>query len=375
MKQTSILTGSDVAKLLKDPSAENRAEAARKVSQAFSAGGLSDAERLIVEDIFRAMLHDTEQVVRQSLSENLKSDPTIPRDVAQALARDVASVALPMVEFSTLLKDEDLIEIIRAQSPQHQMAVARRASISTTVTDVLADTHNEDVVAAMVANEGAVLSESAYAKVLDEFGTSAKVNGPMALRKNLPLKVAERLITFVSDQLRDHLMVKHGNSANALTDMVLQAREKTILNMLQDGAVTTDVIDLVDQLYRQKQLTPTIVMRSLLMGDVIFFEASLARMADVPVKNAYKLIHDNGDRGLMALFQKCGLSVKLLDVARAAIKIADGLQLNSSDDREHFQQLMIERVLTQFGEQIDTENLDYFVTKLVSDHHGHHQAA
>lgn len=365
--QKSILTGSDVGKLLKDPSAKNRADAARKVSEAFSSGLVGDKERAIIEDIFKILVRDTEELVRRSLSESLKSDPNVPHDVALTLANDVASVALPMIEFSDVLSDRDLVEIIQAKPVEHQTAIARRGKVSATVADALADTHNQDVVAALVANEGADIGENTFIKVLDEFGSVESVGKSMVMRGNLPLRVSEKLVSLVSDNLREHLMINHPLSADALTDLVMRARETAIVGMLQGGTETRDVIDLVDELYRQKRLTPTIVMRALCMGDVTFFEASLSRMGNVPVQNAYKLIHDEGELGLKALFEKCGLSPKMLVVARMAIKIADGLQLNSNDDRKHFQQIMIERLLTRFEDDFSSENLDYFITRLGSE--------
>jgi uncharacterized protein (DUF2336 family) len=370
----SVLTGSDVGNLLKDPSPENRAATARKVSEAFSSGKVGDKERAIIEDIFKVLVRDTEELVRRSLSESLKADPNVPHDVALMLANDVASVALPMIEFSDVLSDQDLVEIIQAKPAEHQVAVARRGKVSAHVADVLADTHNQDVVATLVANEGADIQEKTFFKVLDEFGLDENISGSMVRRGQLPLKVTEKLVSLVSNNLREHLMSHHSMSADTLTDLVMQARETTIVGMLQGGVGTKDVVDLVDELYRQKRLTPTIVMRALCMGDVTFFEASLSRMGDVPVQNAYKLIHDEGELGLKALFDKCGLSKKMLAVARMAIKIADSLQLNSNDDRKHFQKVVIERLLTQFPDDFDTENLDYFITKLGSEVKGHKAA-
>jgi uncharacterized protein (DUF2336 family) len=369
----TILTGSDVGKLLEDPSPENRAVAARQFSKAFSSGLLGDKERAIVEDIFKVLVRDTEELVRRSLSESLKADPNVPHDVAQALAQDVASVALPMIEFSEVLSDEDLLEIIKAKPADHQIAVAKRSRVSVGVSDALANTHNSDVVATLVANGGADIAEKTFARVLDEFGENDNVTDRIMKRAQLPLTVSDRVVTMVSDNLLEKLMSDKKLSADALTDLILRARETAIVGMLQGSSKTKDVISLVDALYRQKRLTPTILMRALCMGDVTFFEASLARMAGVSVQNAYKLVHDEGELGLKALFEKCGISSQMLAVARDAIKLADSLQLNSNDDRMHFQRLMIERLLTKFEDDFASENLDYFITKL--GHEGAGKAA
>ncbi len=53
--------------------------------------------------------------VREALAAHLKNSPDLAHDVAVALARDVDSVSLPMLKFSEVLTDEDLIEIVRDQ--------------------------------------------------------------------------------------------------------------------------------------------------------------------------------------------------------------------------------------------------------------------
>lgn len=361
---TDKLTQADVAKLLSDPSMENRSHTARKVSAQYAESGLGPKERALIEEIFRVMVKDVEVRVREALSDSLKDNPDIPREIALSLANDVSEVALPIIEFSEVLQDEDLIEIIASKGEDHQQAVARRETVSEQVSDALVDTGNEKVVATLVRNDGASLSEKTMNTVLDKFGGNKDINEPMALRSELPLTVAERLVTLVSDKIRDHLVTHHSMSADVATDLFLSAREKATVGLLQPDTNLRDVVELIDQLHRNKRLTPTLIFRALCMGDTTFFEAALAKLADIPIANAYKLIHDKGGKGLDALFEKCKLSKKMLEVCEAALEAAEDMQLNSGDDRVRFRQVMIERVLTQFEDGFDPDNLDYFIAKL-----------
>jgi uncharacterized protein (DUF2336 family) len=367
------LSTDDVARLLKDPSEENRAVTAQKISANFGPT-LSDSERAIAEDIFQIMVNDAAVRVRAALSDSLKDNPEIPHDVALKLAHDVEEVALPMIEFSAVLDDGDLEELIASQGADYQMAVAKRPVVSETVSEALAKTRNEKVVATLVANEGAKIAEGTMNKVLDEFGDSELVNKPMALRHELPLTVAERLVTLVSDNLRTHILTHHELSANYAADLVLQAREKATVSLLDREDESTDVAALVKQLNQNHRLTPTLLMRALCMGDMAFFEAGMAERADIPVVNAYKLIHDKGDLGIKALFERCGFSASLVKIARAALKVIAETDYDGGDhDIERFKHRMIERVLTQFEQGFDQENLDYLIAKLGNKalHAGH----
>ena len=120
------LSHADVLRLAQDPSGEARADMAARLAAQFDGEHLGDAERQIAEDIFRSLVKDAEVRVREALSENLKSSPMIPEDVALALANDVDSVALPVLQYCEVLSDQDLIEIIQAGSPEKQSAVAGR---------------------------------------------------------------------------------------------------------------------------------------------------------------------------------------------------------------------------------------------------------
>ena len=367
------LTTDDVARLLQDPSDENRAVTAQKVSANFGPT-LSDSERAIAEDIFKLMVDDAAVRVRAALSDSLKDNPEIPHDIALKLAHDVGEVALPMIEFSAVLDDGDLSELVASQGADYQVAVAKRAVVSETVSEALAATRNEKVVATLVANEGAKISEGTMNKVLDEFGDKEAVNQPLALRHELPLTVAERLVTLVSDNIRTHILTHHELSANSAADLVLQAREKATVSLLDREDEATDVVALVKQLHENHRLSQTLLMRALCMGDMAFFEAGMAQLAGIPVLNAYKLIHDKGDLGLKALFDRCGFSPSLAKIARAALKVIAETEYDGGDqDIERFKHRMIERVLTQFEQGFDQENLDYLIAKLSdkSVHAGH----
>ena len=116
---TDELSVSDVARLIDDPSAANRANAAGKVASRYEDGALRDTERQIAEER-----------VRTALVTHLKHAPELSLDVAVVMAKDASdAVAVSMLEFSEALSDEDLIDIVRTQGSQRQTAVASRPTV------------------------------------------------------------------------------------------------------------------------------------------------------------------------------------------------------------------------------------------------------
>ncbi len=366
------LSEADVRRLLQDRSATSRAGAARKIAGEYTAGTLNARERHMAEEIFRVMVRDSDTLVRESLAGELYDCPDVARDVVRALADDVDSVALPVLRTSTVLTDEDLIDVVRKSGRAKRKAVTARPAVSALVADALVDGGDEEVTAALMANAGAELSEQALQKALDSFGENEAVSRAMALRTRLPVGVAERLIGLVSGKLRMHLLARHEVSGATASDAILQSRERTALGLFAGGGDRSEAEALVAELYANRRLTPSIVLRALCMGDIAFFESSLARLAGIPPANAGRLIHDDGGLGLRALAKKAGLAETMVPALKAGIEACREVAHDGGEsDRERFRRRVIERVLTRLapGEEaaLGEENLAYLIGKLGPD--------
>ena len=361
------LSREDVTRLLTDPSADMRAETAAKIAQDFDTDRMTPEEREMAQEIFRLMAKDAEVRVREALSLNLKENSAVPHEVAKALAQDVDSVALPILQFLDVLTDEDLIEIVRSPDAGKQAAIAKRSTVSESVSTALVDTGNEDVVTSLIANEGAEITEQSLRKVVEDFGDHEAMQDAMIHRPRLPVTIAERLVTMVSESLKDELVKRHELSASLATDLVLQSRERATISLSTES--DEDELDgLVRQMRERGRLTPSIILRALCMGDLRFFEAAVAELARVPVVNVRSLIHDSGALGLRAAFDKAGLPASQFPAVRAAMDVARETEYDGGEnDRERYSRRMIERILTQYGDlgvEFDSDDLEYLLTKM-----------
>ena len=358
------LTANDVQRLLSEPSAELRAETVAKIAADFESEAMDDRARSIAEDIFRFLLRDVEVRVRAALAENLKHSRIIPHDIALSLAKDVIDVAEPVLKSSQVLTDADLIEIVQTQPSASRVAIAQRESVTAGVCDALVDSADEDAVATMVGNDGAEVSETTFEKVFDVFPESDRVKENAVHRAKLPVKLAERLVTMVSDELQTHLVSHHELSPDIAADVIVQSREKATLALLTPDSKAVDIDGLVEQLHVAGRLTPSIILRAICTGDHLFFEAAIARLADVSAINAHILIFDAGPLGLRELYRKTGLAEDMFPAIRTAVTVAREMEYDGEEhDRERYRSRMIERFLTQF-EELDVGNLDYLMARI-----------
>lgn len=295
------LTEDDIERLLKDPTPAARVQAANKIAQLHSGAALAPNERKLAEAIFRTMLRNADVAARAALAEHLKENPTVPHDVALALARDVEQVALPMLHYSLVFTDEDLVELVRSRPAPFQTAIARRESVSENVSQVLVEHGDETVVTTLVGNPDAAVTDRVAAKVIDLFSRCEIVMDGLAQRPRLSLTLAERLVTLVSENIRIQLANAY-DLPNPHTERLMQlAREKATMELLPADASAIEVDRFVRQLRVKERLTHLIMVRGLCSGDLPFFRAALAALCGIPTENAATLIHDTGALGLRSV--------------------------------------------------------------------------
>lgn len=341
------LTESDIRQLVKGDSPDARAIAAHKLCRSMEKSALSDEDRQAAQDIIRVLAHDATELVRRALAVTLKASPLLPRDAALKLAADVETVALPVVNWSPVFTDEDLVQIVRAGSAAKQVAVARRERLSPAVTGVIAEVAAEEAVKAACANDNASFSEGALGVVVDRFGRSEDVARALAFRAVLPVSVSERLVKLVSDSVREHLVSRHALNPVTAIELSGAARERATVDLVEQAAVTSDMPQFVAHLARNKRLTPSLLLRAIGRGQMTFFEHALAELAGVAHQRTWLMIHDAGPLGLRAIYDRAGLPSRLFAAFRAGVDAYRSLQFDGGHrDRERFQERMIQRFLT-----------------------------
>ncbi len=358
------LSAQDVQSLLSNPAPEQRAKVVSQLAIDIDSGRLSPSEWQLALDIMRAMAADAEILVRRSVAASMKSSENLPHEIALRLARDDVSVALPVLENSHVLTDDDLISILADGNGAKQVAIARRPQVSETVASAIVDTGNAAAVTTLVSNEGAALTEPLLKKTLDRYGQFETVKAAMVHREQLPVTITERLVSLVSEKLKLTLAARHRLPADVATDIILDARERATVSLLSQSSSAEDTHALIQQLHASGRLTASLVLRALCSGDMRFVEDAMAELAGTSADKASLLIHDAGKLGLKALYMKCRFPEALYPAFRVAVDVIHETDLDGGEhDRERFARRVIERVLTQY-QTIDVADLDYLLGKL-----------
>ncbi len=364
-RQTSsgiCLTPEDVDRLLHDSSADSRIGVLEKISHQYDKKQFQQREFLIAEEIFRILMKDTEQRVREILSQHVKDNPDIPRDVILHLAQDVEKVAISVLESSVVLSDADLIQIIQTSREMNKLlAISRRDRVSERVSQALVETHYPQVVESLLKNEGATISDESFEAIIKECSYEENVTAALVERGGLPLFIVEKLIHHVSDSIAEALKQQYDLSEEDIRQHAEGTREALSLTLLKDVRDDDAIVAMVIQMREQGRLTPSVVLQGLCRGYLRFFEIALAELADIPVANARTLISDRGELGFKALYEKTQLPESTFEAVRLVLDaIRNTAGENIEPDTPSYANYVVGHVL-EMAEGREVDNLPYII--------------
>ena len=342
------LTESDIRRLIKATDEDERAAAAHKLCRSMEKVELDEEGRAAAQKILRMLADDAAELVRRAMAVTLKASDLIPHDVARKLAADVDSIALPVIAFSPAFTDDDLIEIVKAGSSVRQTAVAGRPRVGRDVATVLAENGSELAVRTLASNDNADISEESLWACVDRYGASREVVAAIAYRQVLPLSVTERLVEMASDVVREHLVTRHAVAPETAIRLAAFARERATVDLVDQASVHADLGEFTANLNARHALTASLLLRALARGQMSLFEHGLAELAGTPHARASLMIHDAGQLGLKAIYDRAGLPPRLFQAFRAGVDTWRTLQQEGADTAaETFGPLMLERFLSQ----------------------------
>nr|WP_246048253.1 DUF2336 domain-containing protein [Hankyongella ginsenosidimutans] len=152
----------------------------------------------------------------------------MPRALALQLAHDPAfSVCGPILEYSPLLNDTDLTEIIAATRVSEALAaISRRSTVSEAVSDALVRTGDIAAVAALLGNPNAQMREDTLDLILDGAPSVESWHEPLVMRANISARAMKRIAGFVAANLVDRMIARHNVPENIARDLLLTVRQR-----------------------------------------------------------------------------------------------------------------------------------------------------
>ena len=331
--------------LAKDADENVRTGLAEKIAKI--APGLSASEK----DQVRKAAHDTLKVlardqftrVRQILAEALKDVADAPPEIIKGLALDEELVVSgPVLEFSPVLTDDDLLEIIEKGPAKGGLGtIARRSGVTENVADALADSGDDEAIADLLSNPSAQLREKTLDDLIDRAESVELWHAPLAGRPNLSGGAAVRLANFLADNLLDVLKQRQDLDAETL-DAVKSVVHRRLSDDApegnaadQDFLATDAPVGVAERLYKSGRLEPKVIERALNANDFGFVLAALVIRADQSEVVVKEIFSNHNVKGIVALAWKAKLSMKLAVLMQQRMaRIAPTEMLKAAGDNE-----------------------------------------
>jgi uncharacterized protein (DUF2336 family) len=304
--------------LARDRSADVRVDLAAKIARL--APGLSKEahERLrkLTCEVLEILVRDQVTRVRQVIAETLKDVADAPPQIIRLLARDCEIVvAGPVLEFSPLLGDEDLLAIIAdAPIPGALTAIARRAGVQASIADAIGASPDGDAIAALLANPSAQIREETLDRLVDRAPAIVAWHKPLIERPRLSAEIVRKLAAFVAEQLLRRLSERRDldpATARAVAAVVRQrlAEEAPAEKAAAPAKPANEALTRASRLKQQGKLDEAAVLGAL-GHDSGFVRAALAVMSELPPELVDRVLGAHSPKGVTALAWKSGLGMR-----------------------------------------------------------------
>jgi uncharacterized protein (DUF2336 family) len=187
-------------------SPESREKALWYAMHMLMVGGYSEEEVWTFGEVIGRLADMIEVATRARLSKRLVNVDNAPMNVVKKLALDDSiEVAGPILQHCERLDAKTLINNIRTKSQPHLLAISKRKSIPLAVTDELVTRGDREVLASVVANDGASFSNFSFLHALRRSAEDSILAESLGLRKDIPRPLFQQLIAKASADVKRKL--------------------------------------------------------------------------------------------------------------------------------------------------------------------------
>jgi len=279
---------------------------------------VSVAERSKIQsltyDALMVLSRDQATKVRQILSETLKDVVDAPGEVIKHLARDVeVVVAGPILQFSPVLTDEDLLEIISSSHAEGALnAISKREGVSESISDAVIATNEESAIADLLSNESAQIREDALDLLADRAQDVIAWHGPLTRRPKLSLKAATRMAHYLAENLLNTLQEREDLPEEVILTIKEEVKKRIDTeNEEKTPEESSDPIEEILALQEKGELDENKLADWLEKSQWVYATSCLAVMSGMSRVMVKKIISSQSGKGIMALAWKCELSAEM----------------------------------------------------------------
>lgn len=306
-----------------ETSSDKRRELLRSVTDIFlgDAGERSETECLLFGDVVSAVAQNMENSVRAELADKLADTRAPIRSTLLKFAKDDIEVARKILERSTILTEDDLLDVVSNQTQAHMLAVTKREDVTEKISTAIVDRGSDAVVASLLENDAAVINRESMEKVADRAHGSKVLQKSFVSRDAVPLDLLNELMQVVEKDLRKQILRRVSDvSEEELEAALSKGRTKVQKSFGKATRERQMAIDTIDEMEKRGTLKHETLLKFLQQNNPHAFGEALSRMSGIGHENALKIYRER-DVDSLALVMKA-MEAKLPVFATTAAYIA-----------------------------------------------------
>lgn len=309
MTEKNTLDIQDLYRLARQKSVEGRTALAATVADFFATEShlLTARERALMFDILHRVIRDVEMSVRKKIAHYVAASRDAPVDLVTLMANDTIEVAYPILIESLLLKDADLIEVMRNRTLEHQLAIAIRQDLSEEVSSALVEHGNESVIRTLLKNPNARISKATMETLVEESRRVDTFREPILGRRELGPELAKRMFLWVSAALRQVILEKFELDSETVDDLLEKAVFEELTSTEADIRRPEKRSELAETLVDNQEVTPELLVAILEEGEVALFVSVFRKMSGLKEKLVMRMLFEPGGEGMVIACKAIGL--------------------------------------------------------------------
>ncbi|UTW58521.1 DUF2336 domain-containing protein [Kordiimonas sp. SCSIO 12603] len=325
--------------LQNDDDEEVREELARKIGRIVP--GLESGERTALQEktikVMEELAQDQLPKVRAVIAEEIKSATNVPKHVVDKLARDMEAIVCgPILQYSPMLNDDDLREIIAAGATGTALeAIANREFVSEVVADDIAASLEIPAIAALLTNKNAQIREDTLDQIISQAESVEDLHKPLALRPQLSIRAMKRIAGFVASALV-HSMMEQSELDETQAEELLDRVRDRIENERVGESEEANLAKTAQDYYSRGMLNDKFVIEQINENRRELLIQCLAVMADLPAMTIRQIIHSKSGRAVTALAWRAELKMRTAYELQTKFALVPTAQLLSGKDGDKY---------------------------------------
>ncbi|TNE58293.1 MAG: DUF2336 domain-containing protein [Alphaproteobacteria bacterium] len=259
-------------------------------------------ERALIDDVAHRITKLVSKEILVSLSERLIAQHATPPALIKALLLSDEEVALPLLRSTMKFADPDLIAVVKNKSEAHQVAVARRENLPTTVCEAIVSHGSEAALRHLLGNLSSQISRQSYVLLSQRSLTDPSLLDLLIERETFPADIAHLVFWWCRSKERKRIIERFSCQRETIREII---PEDFLLALRDKGGPSSFAARMILKPERLPREDVEAALSALQNGDNDKVLSILSEGAGIKEETVAQILDDSGGEAAAVLAKAC----------------------------------------------------------------------